>query len=387
MKWMRMTTGTWRATALGLACALWLVGCSGAQENHDGGGDDHSPNAMDNSSMDNNTDDNADPNSDPEPPAAYEGLVINEVAASGEPNDWFELYNTSDQAIDLAGCTWADDLGDPGKASFDDGVTIAPGEYLVIDVTDDDEGFGIGSDEELAVYAPDDSIIDSTDWDEGDSPEGGSYGRSPDGDGPFAVLTSATRGEANQTPDDPNNSMTGGAECGDGAIEGEEECDGDMLGDATCASLGFAGGALACDSICLLDTSGCQAPAPDVVLNEVTSDGDDQIELYNNTDQAVDLAGWFVADDKYPTEADSRYVFEAGASIEAGGFVVLTKDVEHTFGVGKDDTITLYDADEMIVDQVAIPDGDAETSYCRATDGTGDFKACGMRSFGEPNTP
>lgn len=49
----------------------------------------------------------------------------------------------------------------------------------------------------------------------------------------------------------------GGAVCGDEAIEGGEACDGPDLGGHTCASLGFAGGELACDDACVFDTTAC----------------------------------------------------------------------------------------------------------------------------------
>ena len=47
--------------------------------------------------------------------------------------------------------------------------------------------------------------------------------------------------------------------CGDGIIHQErgEQCDGDDMGGATCAGLGFDSGALACSSDCQLDTAGC----------------------------------------------------------------------------------------------------------------------------------
>jgi hypothetical protein len=45
--------------------------------------------------------------------------------------------------------------------------------------------------------------------------------------------------------------------CGNGELEPPEPCDGAALGGATCESLGFLGGALACTSACELDTSGC----------------------------------------------------------------------------------------------------------------------------------
>ncbi len=48
--------------------------------------------------------------------------------------------------------------------------------------------------------------------------------------------------------------------CGDGVITGLEECDGLALGGATCVSLGFVSGSLACLSNCTFDTSACVAP-------------------------------------------------------------------------------------------------------------------------------
>ena len=36
-----------------------------------------------------------------------------------------------------------------------------------------------------------------------------------------------------------------------------EQCDGSDLGGATCASLGFTGGTLSCNTNCVFDTSGC----------------------------------------------------------------------------------------------------------------------------------
>jgi Ca2+-binding RTX toxin-like protein len=47
--------------------------------------------------------------------------------------------------------------------------------------------------------------------------------------------------------------------CGDGGQDHPEQCDGDDLGGATCATLGppFSGGTLACNAGCMFDTSGC----------------------------------------------------------------------------------------------------------------------------------
>lgn len=47
--------------------------------------------------------------------------------------------------------------------------------------------------------------------------------------------------------------------CGDETLQSdEEECDGEQLGDASCISVGFVSGTLACDEGCVFDTSGCE---------------------------------------------------------------------------------------------------------------------------------
>jgi hypothetical protein len=49
--------------------------------------------------------------------------------------------------------------------------------------------------------------------------------------------------------------------CGNGQLDGQEQCDGSSLGDATCVSLGFGEGELACRENCLdFDPGGCGAP-------------------------------------------------------------------------------------------------------------------------------
>ena len=137
----------------------------------------------------------------PLPETADTGLVINEVAAKGDPLDWFELYNASDSDIALANFVAADDLEDADKrVAFPSGLVIAPGEYLQIEVDSDNwAGFKLGSGEELGVWTSEGEPVDSVDWDEGDSGEGESYARTPDGSGEFRTVGSPTPGASNQT--------------------------------------------------------------------------------------------------------------------------------------------------------------------------------------------
>ncbi len=52
------------------------------------------------------------------------------------------------------------------------------------------------------------------------------------------------------------------AVCGDGRIQGSEECDGSELGSKTCADFGFPEGELRCDAACRLDAAACRLPDP-----------------------------------------------------------------------------------------------------------------------------
>jgi hypothetical protein len=58
----------------------------------------------------------------------------------------------------------------------------------------------------------------------------------------------------------PDFTACGYSVCGNSAREGAEVCDGADLGGMTCLDLGAAGGVLACDRTCALDTRGCIDP-------------------------------------------------------------------------------------------------------------------------------
>jgi len=62
--------------------------------------------------------------------------------------------------------------------------------------------------------------------------------------------------------------------CGDGIIAQGEECDADALAGASCASLGFAKGKLACVQ-CHYDTSACTACGNDAINAKEECDGND----------------------------------------------------------------------------------------------------------------
>ena len=137
---------------------------------------------------------------DSAPAATDVGLVINELAARGDPLDWFELHNTSEEPIALDGFVFADDFADAGKrVPFPAGTTIGAGGYLQVELDSDGwPGFALGSDEELGIWLVDGTGVARVDWEEGDSPEGQSYARVPDATGDFRTTDNPTPGAPNQ---------------------------------------------------------------------------------------------------------------------------------------------------------------------------------------------
>jgi hypothetical protein len=310
---------------------------------------------------------------------AGEEVVVNEVSATpvAAETDWIELANRGADAVDVGGWTIGDD--DPLHVfTIPAGTMIEAGGYLLF--TQGEVGsfeFGLGGADSVLLYNGSGELTDTTTWITGQVPASTTWGRVPDATGPFKTLTTPTPGAAN-IDNIPQ-------ECGNGSVELGEVCDGQELGDATCESLGFVGGTLACAGTCDgYDATACTLPASGVVINEVTSSDTDVIELFNSTNGTVDLAGWSVEDDT-PDLPDHKYVLPAGTSIGAGGFLVLVKGTDHAFGLGKDDKVVLRDAEGAEVNVADWADGDAAVSYCRVPNGTGAFKPCSIQTFGSAN--
>jgi hypothetical protein len=58
-------------------------------------------------------------------------------------------------------------------------------------------------------------------------------------------------------PTDPNPNPNPTATCGDGVINGNEQCDGSSLNNQSCSTQGFTGGTLSCKSDCTFNTTQC----------------------------------------------------------------------------------------------------------------------------------
>ena len=123
-------------------------------------------------------------------------------------------------------------------------------------------------------------------------------------------------------------------------------------------------------------TCAATSAAADVVLNEIVAApvgaGVDWIELYNNEATAVDLGGWTINDTGSATSGET-FTFAAGTMIPAGGFLVILRDTNFTFGLGGADALSLKDAAGVFADLIQWKEGEAPEgkSFGRVPDGTG----------------
>ena len=136
-------------------------------------------------------------------------LVINEFMASndataadqdGEFDDWIELYNNGNSAIDLSGYFLSDDADNLMKWEFPAGTSIAANSYLIIWADDDEGQDGLHTTFKLSAAAesvilvnPAGDIVDEVSYVEQTADI--SYGRFPNGTGNFQTMTPTFNGE------------------------------------------------------------------------------------------------------------------------------------------------------------------------------------------------
>lgn len=154
------------------------------------------------------------PEKEPEVVYDYSKLVLNELSGAGEDSEKFwELYNTGNQEIDLAGVTinkdeelaWTGAKGQKIPANGFFAIVGAKG------TTSDGFSSGFSAKKSVIVelYAPDGTKLDTFQrgekgnaWgDQGLDNNKGSWSRIPDGTGKFMITPTVTGGAANDGTD------------------------------------------------------------------------------------------------------------------------------------------------------------------------------------------
>lgn len=125
--------------------------------------------------------------------AATSDVRINEVESNGDATDWAELHNAGTAAVDISGWKFLDNDDTHTPGVIPPGTTIAAGGFYVID--EPLFSFGLGSADSARLFLPDGTtLVDSYSW---TSHAPVTYGRCPDGTGPFVATASSTKGAPN----------------------------------------------------------------------------------------------------------------------------------------------------------------------------------------------
>lgn len=135
---------------------------------------------------------------------------------------------------------------------------------------------------------------------------------------------------------------------------------------------------------------GASRHAGAVVINEVECTGRDYIEVVNATAEAMDVAGWRLADDF--TKQGHQYTLPSGTVLAPGDHVVFKqeKDLEAGFAFGikcGQDTVYLLDGARAVVDEIKVGAVPAGSTFGRLPDATGEFAETCPTPGGENEPP
>ena len=216
----------------------------------------------------------------------HEPVVINEFLAkttTPDAGDWIELYNRSDQPVEISGMFLSDDPDDLPRFRIPDGEVLQAGDYRVFERAE--LGFGLSSfGEKIFLTATDLSrVLDADNYGEHILPEV-SYGRYPDGADEWYFMPSPSSGGPNFV-----------------FLE---------------------------DSIVIHE----------IMYHPITEDDrDEYIELYNRGTSTVSLTGWRLS-------KAVRYDFADGTEIAPDEYLVVAKDPDYLQAkYGIDNAVGPYD--------------------------------------------
>ncbi len=288
--------------------------------------------------------------------AAVTELKINEV--NSNPDDWFELTNIGTEAIDISGWRYSDS-STATTYLIADGTTVPAGGFVQIA---SDPGLGKG--DAVHLFLPDGvTQVDATTWPAGSHAT--SWGRFPDGTGPFKALTPTPAG-ANQesgpvTPPPPLDENWDDIEINEIASLNADDPGNPGFGDA--------------------------------------------VELHNTGSHPVSIEGWKQTDSGAASGAVTLVLADLkvweGTALRPASDWIIPADGYVAFSSkkglsGEGDAVKIYGPEgaTQLVDEVGYGDGDAgvsdsHTSDARAfaacPDGSDEFWRVRANSFGRSN--
>jgi hypothetical protein len=123
--------------------------------------------------------------------------------------------------------------------------------------------------------------------------------------------------------------------------------------------------------------SGDAAVTSPVVINEIESNPDDWVELYNTSSAAVDISGWLIRD----STTEVGYTFPANTTLAANAYVA----VDVTVGLGGTDSVRVFNSSGTLVASQGWT-GHAAGFLARCPNGTGTFVDLSNATRGAANS-
>jgi len=125
------------------------------------------------------------------------------------------------------------------------------------------------------------------------------------------------------------------------------------------------------------------------IIKDEAEETEDWIELYNNTDQDIDLSGYNLTDNR---DNLTKFTFGEGIKIKAKDYLIIWADEDGTQGPlhanfklsAGGESIVLLDKNLVILDQVTFGAQTTNLSAARKPNGTGNF-VIGEHTFGKNN--
>ena len=288
-------------------------------------------------------------------PGIPNDLVINEFMANNDIaipgpdcfySDWIELYNGGSVSVDVSGMYLSDNLASPCAWQFPSGTTIESDSFLVVwadNVSSLDSlhaSFALNANgEEIGLFACDGkSVIDAIVFDK--QVNDVSYGRLPNGNLSWNYLTPTLGLENNQ-----------------GKVVNVEVAT--LFGSVPDGL--FINELMADNQITIADFDGTYP---------------DWIELYNASNETIDLGGMYLTDDLADSTA---WRFPNDTLIESGGYLLIWADgssdnssLHTSFGLNANgEAVGLFASDGVkLIDSVTFVKQLGDVSYGRMPDGS-----------------
>ena len=271
-------------------------------------------------------------------------VFINEFlpnpVGSDADNEWIELYNNSSASLTL--CGWSLDDEEGGSSPFDlEDITMGAGEYLRLDRSL--TKIALNNDADEVRLFRNDQLTHNVEY--SNSKEGESYARESNGN--FAWTITPTPGAENRIEQESSSSSS-----------------------SSSSSISSKSSASSISSQRKSSSSSSSTSYAHVVwISEVFASpppGEEEwIELWNLSDEDVDITGWMLDDER---DAGSRPWEIEGVQIAARQSVIITNDQSRIAFNNSGDDVWLISPDGKILEGVVYPKLSRGESYARISE-------------------